>query len=85
MNVSRALHLVEKHVSEHSNNKYQKSIIDTESALREPKFTLLTAQKYIARYMAQGGEKTHQLIDLKKAVHFILFEIEANIERDTNE
>lgn len=82
MDVSEALTLVQQHVEKHSNNKYQNSVIDTEKPLREPKFTLLTAQKYIARYLATSGEKLANPEDLKKAAHFILFELQASIERE---
>lgn len=77
MNVEQALIDLADHVVKHSDNKYQHSVVDTEKPLHEPKFTLLTANKYIARYLAKSGEKNGNPEDLLKAAHFILFEIQA--------
>lgn len=85
MNVQKALNLVETHVSKHSNNKYQNTVLNTETPLREPKFTLLTANKYMARYLANAGEKRAQIEDLAKAVHFILFEIQNRLDAQSEE
>lgn len=79
MKVNNALQSVAEHVEKHSDNKYQHSIIDTEKPLRNPQFTLLTANKYIARYLATAGEKNGNPEDLKKAIHFILFELQLRI------
>lgn len=79
MQVTEALAVVTEHVTKHTDNKYQHSIIDTERPLQVPEFTLLNANKYIARYLAKSGEKTKNVDDLKKAVHFILFEIQTQL------
>jgi hypothetical protein len=76
MQVNDALLLLGDHVRQHSDNKYQHSVLDTEKPLQEPRFTLLTAQKYMARYLASKGEKLADPQDLLKAAHFILFEIQ---------
>lgn len=76
MNVKPALQLVIDHVEKHSNNKYQNSILDSELTLKQPVFTLLTANKYLIRYLAKQGEKVGNTRDLMKAIHFILFEIQ---------
>lgn len=82
MDVTQAMALVVNHVDKHSDNKYQNSIVDTEKALKQPVFTLFTAQKYVARYLAFKGEKNKQRVDLLKAVHFILFEIQNNMDQE---
>jgi hypothetical protein len=83
MLVNDALIALQQHVEHHSDNKYQHSVLDTEKPLREPKFTLLTANKYIARYLASKGEKQANPNDLLKAAHFILFEIQHRMEEPT--
>lgn len=80
MTVANAFQYVGKHIAKHTGNKYQHSVINADAALKEPKFTLLTAQKYLARYLATSGEKTGNIEDLAKAVHFIMFEIENKLE-----
>jgi hypothetical protein len=85
MNTEKALKMLEKHTSKHSDNKYQHSIINSEGSLRTPEFTLLTAVKYLSRYVAVKGEKLGQVEDLLKAAHFILFEIQCRLETDTNQ
>lgn len=82
MDVSRAMNAVIDHVAKHSDNKYQHSMLNTEAPLRVPEFTLLTANKYLARYLASKGEKTRNPEDLKKAIHFILFELENQLPDD---
>lgn len=82
MNVQKAIELVTQHVAKHSDNKYQHSVLDTEKSLHQPLFTLLTAHKYIARYLATKGEKLGNQEDLMKAVHFILFEIQNRIDNE---
>lgn len=82
MDITKALQALTKHCTEHSNNKYQNSIINTEPSLREPRFTLLTANKYIARYLATSGEKRGNPQDLLKAAHFILFELQSTIDAE---
>ena len=79
MKVDNAIQALVEHVNKHSDNKYQHSVLDTERPLTEPKFTLLTANKYLARYLATAGEKQAQTEDLLKALHFILFELQARI------
>ena len=85
MDVSKAFQVLQEHVGTHSNNKYQNTPINIEGSLTEPKFTLLTAEKYIARYLATAGEKRAQKIDLLKACHFILFELQSRINQDEAE
>lgn len=85
MDVSKALSQLKEHTEKHSNNKYQNTVINIEASLGEPKFTLLTAEKYIARYLATSGEKRAQPIDLLKAAHFILFELQSRINADIAE
>jgi len=79
MNVDKALAELTSHIQKYGNNKYQHSVIDTENSLKEPRFTLLTAEKYLARYLAHSGEKTGQVQDLLKAAHFILFEVQSRL------
>lgn len=79
MNVAEALKQVYEHVDKHSHNKYQNTDMNTEDALVLPVFTLMTAKKYLARYLAKQGEKTSNPEDLKKAIHFILFELQSSI------
>jgi hypothetical protein len=85
MDVSKALGQLKEHTEKHSNNKYQNTVINIEASLGEPTFTLLTAEKYIARYLATSGEKRAQPIDLLKAAHFILFELQSRINADEAE
>jgi len=82
MNITKALEALTMHIERHSNNKYQHSIIDTEKPLHQPVFTLLTANKYIARYLAKAGEKNSNPEDLLKAAHFILFEIQNRLDNE---
>jgi hypothetical protein len=82
MNVEKALESLKTHVLKHSNNKYQNSIIDSEGSLRVPQFTLLTAVKYITRYLAKSGEKNGNPEDLLKACHFLLFEMQAVVDAE---
>lgn len=82
MDITKAMEVLVKHVNEHSNNKYQASILDSERSLEQPTFTLLTAHKYIVRYLAKSGEKTGNPNDLLKACHFILFELQNRINND---
>ena len=82
MDITKAMEVLAKHVGEHSNNKYQHSILDSERSLEQPTFTLLTAHKYIVRYLAQQGEKTRNPQDLLKACHFILFELQNRINHE---
>ena len=84
MQVNDALRMLTEHVNKHSDNKYQHSVLDTEKALVEPKFTLLTANKYLARYLATAGEKQAQMEDLLKAAHFVLFELQARVNSARN-
>jgi hypothetical protein len=80
MNVESALKQLTDHIAKHSGNKYQNSIIDTENSLKETRFTVLTAEKYMARYLATSGEKQANPEDLLKACHFLLFEIQSKID-----
>jgi hypothetical protein len=82
MNITKAMEVLAKHVAEHSNNKYQNSILDSEESLKQPVFTLLTAHKYIVRYLAKSGEKNANPNDLLKACHFILFELQNRIDHE---
>jgi len=82
MDVKNALSMLEMHVSKHSNNKYQNSIMDSEAALKQPVFTLFTSSKYMVRYLANVGEKRAQIEDLLKSAHFILFEIQNRLNQE---
>lgn len=82
MDITKALSILTTHVEKHSNNKYQASIMDSEKALQQPIFTVLTANKYMVRYLAKSGEKTANIEDLLKACHFILFEIQNRLNNE---
>lgn len=85
MDVSKAFSMLQEHTEKHSNNKYQNSPINIEASLNVPQFTLLSAEKYIARYLATAGEKRAQKEDLLKACHFILFELQSKISQEAAE
>lgn len=80
MDITKAIALLKDHGDRHANDKYYKSIIDMSGALKSKEFTLLTAQKYLSRYLANGGEKTGNPDDLLKACHYILFELQNRID-----
>jgi hypothetical protein len=82
MDVTKALNALKEHVEAHSNNKYQASPINSDKPLKQPIFTLLTADKYLARYLSKSGEKINNTQDLLKACHMILFEIENRLTHE---
>lgn len=71
-----------KHVSGTYGDKYQSDVteyVDTKQLLlgKDGKFpNLHCALKYVQRYSTVGFEKSEQPIDLKKAIHYLLFELQ---------
>lgn len=85
MEVNKALSLLREHISKHTTGKYQKSVLSSAESLRQPIFTLLTAQKYLVRYLALEGEKRRQTEDLLKACHMILCEVQVRLDESKND
>ena len=77
-----AIEEVIKHVSGTYEDKYAKGQdfgIDTKRMLyNEEKGDLLNVyqvSRYLQRYITEGSRKSHLIMDLKKAVHYLLFEL----------
>lgn len=85
MKVDDALSMLRNHVSKHTTGKYQSSILSSAESLKQPIFTLLTAQKYLVRYLALEGEKRRQVEDLLKACHMILCEVQVRLDESKEE
>src|SRR5579872_2717868 len=80
---ANVLYEVVKHIHGTYNDKYQSDaakIVDTKHMLTKTdggKFANVhSALKYIQRYISEGFPKSYQLIDLLKAIHYIVFEIQ---------
>jgi len=74
---------VVKHVANTYGEKYQAQDVlwvDTKKLLttsKDGKFANLhSAGKYVQRYSTKGFDKSENVVDLRKAIHYLLFEIQ---------
>ena len=70
------------HVAGTYEDKYAKGQefgIDTKEMLYNPEkgdlLNIYQTSRYLQRYITEGCAKSHLLIDMKKAIHYLLFEI----------
>lgn len=75
-----------KYLESTTQDKYSKSLIDTRSFLYHEDIgfgaNILNASKYIGRYATKGFSKSYNPEDLKKAIHYLLFELTRRIKED---
>jgi hypothetical protein len=67
--------------------KYSASPFDTRSMLYHPKHgksaNMFTAMKYLGRYCTEGFDKSENVVDIKKAIHYCLFELVRRSKKET--
>lgn len=75
-----------KYLENTTQDKYSKSLIDTRSFLYHEDIgfgaNVLNASKYIGRYATKGFSKSYNQEDLRKAIHYLLFELTRRLKED---
>lgn len=86
--VIEVIYEVIEHVANTYSDKYQSEaaeVVDTKALLLSKSgkvANLHSAMKYLQRYLSEGFEKSNIRLDVKKAIHYLIFELQRRERHD---
>lgn len=84
--IDRAVSFLQDHIIATLSDKYDNAAIDTKDLIYHDKhgksINMFNAIKYLTRYLNDDGNKANNPEDLKKAAHYIMFELSRRIIKE---